>query len=69
MAALKNPSDWIILWDLNDASGPAQVQMRSITAREFLARDPSRWQEAAPANPGPLVGVNRRIIDGMYNVN
>lgn len=66
MAALQNPREFVTLWDLLDPSGPAQVQLRGITAREWMARDTNnRYVEQLPPGtpPGPKVGINRIIID------
>lgn len=58
------------VWDLNDPSGPAQYQLQTVAAREWLARDPSRYVLTLPpgTNAGPKSGMNRIIIDGYVGL-
>lgn len=70
MTTLKAQSEYVIIWDLNDPSGPAQVQLHRTSALEWFARDTqNRYTETAPANPGPKVGLNRIIIDSLSDAN
>jgi hypothetical protein len=66
MTALQNPNPMVIIWDLSDPSGPAQVQLHHTSAQEWMARDAqARYVEKLPQGtaPGPKVGLNRIIID------
>jgi hypothetical protein len=67
VTALQNPAEYVIIWDLNDPSGPAQIQLHQTSAREWLARDSqSRYVEKLSGQtPGPKVGLNRIIIDSV----
>jgi hypothetical protein len=69
MANLKQSSNIVTIYDLNDASGIAQLQISSAGAREFMDRAPARYVETLTAGQvvGPKAGVNRIIIDSRVS--
>jgi hypothetical protein len=60
-------AEGVIIWDLMDPSGPAQVQLHHTSALEWLARDTrARYVEKLSGQtPGPKVGLNRIVIDSV----
>jgi hypothetical protein len=71
MTTLKGQAEYLIIWDLNDPSGPAQVQVHRTTALEWFARDTqSRYVEnLSGQTPGPKIGLKRIIIDSLSDAN
>jgi hypothetical protein len=70
MANLQQYGENIVtIWDLNDPSGIAQLQISSVGAREFMDRAPARYVEflTAGQTPGPKTGANRIIIDSRVS--
>jgi hypothetical protein len=53
-----------IIFDLDDPSGPAEILMHDIDAREYIERDPRRYVRELPKGKtfGPRSGVNGRIV-------
>jgi hypothetical protein len=52
-----------LIWDLQDPSGPAEVDHWSTDNGESLERDPLRYVKKLPPGlkPGPRTGTNRII--------
>jgi hypothetical protein len=68
MTALKNSGEYVTIWDLNDPSGPAQVQLHHTSAQEWMARDSRYVETLSGQTPGPKVGPNRIIIDSIIDL-